>query len=61
MIRSEAAGGDEKEMRSLVARSLDLANKLQHRRRIERWQAASVVDATVLSVALIRRLVQREP
>jgi hypothetical protein len=61
VIRTEAAGHDEEEMRSLTAKSLNLANKLQHRRRIARWQVASMIDATVLTVALVRRLVQHEP
>jgi hypothetical protein len=60
VIRIEAAGASNKEMRSLVLNSLDLANKLQHSRGIERWRVASMIDATVLSVALIGRLVERD-
>lgn len=60
VIRAEAAGTSNKEMRALALNSIDLANKLQHSPTIERWQAASMIDATVLSVALIGRLVERE-
>jgi hypothetical protein len=60
VIRVEAAGATNKEMRSLARSSLDLANKLQHSPEVERWVAASMIDATVLTVALIGRLLERE-
>jgi hypothetical protein len=37
VIRVEAAGASNKEMRVLALNSIDLANKLQHGPAIERW------------------------
>jgi hypothetical protein len=60
VISREAGGASEKEMRALTVKSLALANKLQHSRSIQRWKVASMLDATTLSVALIRRLIVQE-
>lgn len=55
-IRTEAAGSRHGEMRAVALRALDLANQLQHRRTTERWEAASLADATIFVVGLLRRL-----
>ncbi|MFP5326234.1 MAG: hypothetical protein ACLGHT_01990, partial [Acidimicrobiia bacterium] len=47
VIRMEAAGSAREELRAVALKTLDLANKLQHRKTTTRPDAASLCDCTV--------------
>lgn len=60
-VRSEVQGGHDEVMRGLATKALDLANVLQHRQGVERWEAANLADSTILVVRLFRRLARCRP
>jgi len=60
VISVEAAGGSRDKLRAVVAKSLDLANSLQHRKEPSDVEAMICADATIFVAAAIRRLTRAE-
>lgn len=58
VIRTEAAGSAREELRAVALKTLDLANKLQHRKTTTRPDAATLCDSTVMMVRILRRLTE---
>lgn len=58
VIRTEAAGSAREELRAVALKTLDLANKLQHRKTTTRPDAATLCDSTVMAVRILRRLTE---
>lgn len=56
VIRSEAAVSGATDLRAVALKTLDLANKLQHRKTASRADAATLCDTTLIMVGIIRRL-----
>jgi hypothetical protein len=56
VIRTEAAGSSREELRAVAIKTLDLANKLQHRKTTSSADAATLCDTTVMTVRIVRRL-----
>jgi hypothetical protein len=60
VISVEAAGESRDKLRAVVAKSLDLANSLQHRKEPSDVEAMICADATIFVAAAIRRLTRAE-
>ena len=58
VIRTEASGSGNDEIRAVALKTLDLANKLQHRKTTSRGDIATLCDSTVMTVRIVRRLVE---
>jgi hypothetical protein len=57
VIATEAQGAAQEELRGVALKTLDLANSLQHRKSTTRSEIATCCDATILTAAMVKRLV----
>jgi hypothetical protein len=57
VINTEAGGGDLKELRGLMNKTLNFANGLQHHKDPGNVEAIICADATIMVATSVRRLV----